>query len=383
MGYKQIKALVKKEILRLIKEPALLFLIVIFPIALTLSFGVAFGQVGDGGESTYSIGWVNYDDNQTHWATSFRSNLSSNEMLRLEDYNSLDDALDKLQAGELSGVVVVPDNFGDSIESYWNSPQDTGSWINSSVELYVDESSLVMKQTLTPLIQQSYVDTLYGSEQTTIETPVDVELISAVETKETSMFDVFMPGLFAFGVIFLTMSIAQGITGEKKEGLLKRIWLTPTKSTDVMTSYAISNVLIAVFQMSLILALGLALGFQAILTPASVVMSYVMILPLAVLCIGLGLIVGVVSKNDGMATGLSFVFIIPMMFLGTFVSMGEPTAVNKAMPSYYATESIKSLLFRGIDPLSATILTNFGILTAMAAVVFVIGSLVFARFSRK
>ena len=223
MGYKQIKALVKKEILRLIKEPALLFLIVIFPIALTLSFGVAFGQVGDGGESTYSIGWVNYDDNQTHWATSFRSNLSSNEMLRLEDYNSLDDALDKLQAGELSGVVVVPDNFGDSIESYWNSPQDTGSWINSSVELYVDESSLVMKQTLTPLIQQSYVDTLYGSEQTTIETPVDVELISAVETKETSMFDVFMPGLFAFGVIFLTMSIAQGITGEKKEGLLKRI----------------------------------------------------------------------------------------------------------------------------------------------------------------
>jgi len=113
------------------------------------------------------------------------------------------------------------------------------------------------------------------------------------------------------------------------------------------------------------------------------VMSYVMILPLAVLCIGLGLIVGVVSKNDGMATGLSFVFIIPMMFLGTFVSMGEPTAVNKAMPSYYATESIKSLLFRGIDPLSATILTNFGILTAMAAVVFVIGSLVFARFSRK
>ena len=58
MNTQRISALVKKELLRIIREPANLFLVFLFPVVLTLAFGAAFGAMGSSGETKYTIGVV-------------------------------------------------------------------------------------------------------------------------------------------------------------------------------------------------------------------------------------------------------------------------------------------------------------------------------------
>ena len=59
MNFQRVFALVKKDLKRLVREPAALFMIILFPAMLTLTFGLAFGGVGGNQSATYQIGIVN------------------------------------------------------------------------------------------------------------------------------------------------------------------------------------------------------------------------------------------------------------------------------------------------------------------------------------
>jgi ABC-type transport system involved in cytochrome c biogenesis permease component len=59
MNFQRISALVKKDLKRLIREPAALFMIILFPAMLTLAFGLAFGGIGGNQSATHQIGIVN------------------------------------------------------------------------------------------------------------------------------------------------------------------------------------------------------------------------------------------------------------------------------------------------------------------------------------
>ena len=62
MRAQRVTALVMKELKRLVREPANLFMALIFPMILTVAFGAAFGGLGSGGSDTTStIGFVALD----------------------------------------------------------------------------------------------------------------------------------------------------------------------------------------------------------------------------------------------------------------------------------------------------------------------------------
>jgi hypothetical protein len=66
--------------------------------------------------------------------------------------------------------------------------------------------------------------------------------------------------------------------------------------------------------------------------------------------VGFGLITATLAKSPGAATGISFIFIIPQMFLGTFVGFAmspSAQAAGRFVPSYYVTDALTSLLLRG------------------------------------
>ncbi|MHA1522748.1 MAG: ABC transporter permease, partial [Promethearchaeota archaeon] len=159
--------------------------------------------------------------------------------------------------------------------------------------------------------------------------------------------------------------------------------LTPTRSSEIMMGLTLSNVIAASVQTTIVFIMAFIMGYSPLVTFGSIFVAFLATIVFSLTCIGLGLIVGVISKNEGMATGLSFVFIMPMMFLGTFVTLGEPTLLNKLMPSHYVTETLKALFLRQVSPWSGIIWTNIGILAAISAVVFVLGILAFNKFSKK
>jgi ABC-type transport system involved in cytochrome c biogenesis permease component len=64
MNIQRITALIKKDIKVLYRIPASLFLTILFPIVLTIAFGMAFGGGSTGLDSTYKVGIVDLDNSK-------------------------------------------------------------------------------------------------------------------------------------------------------------------------------------------------------------------------------------------------------------------------------------------------------------------------------
>ena len=391
MKIQRVKAILNKEITRMVKDPATLFLIVLFPLLLTLAFGFSFGAIGSSGETTYHIAVINQDTNSesgqsTDWSAHFIGNLSTHEILEVDlsySLENIEEAEAALLQGELSAIVMIPQNFGLSIDSFWDSPLDPSQWINVSLSLQLDQGSMIISDLLPPVIQQALAETIYGPEVSTIQSPITLGTPDLVDAKKYTQFDYFAPGLFAFATIFLIMTISQSLTTEKKQGLLKRIYLTPTRSSEIMMGLTLSNVIAASVQTAIVFIMAFIMGYSPVITFGSILVAFLTTIVFSLTCIGFGLITGVISKNEGMATGISFVFIMPMMFLGTFVTLGEPTWLNKLMPSHYVTETLKALFLRQVSPWSGIIWANIGILTTISICVFILGIVAYNKFSKK
>ena len=86
MNAQRVLALVGKELRKVYREPALLFMVILFPIMLTVAFGATFGALGGGGDSKYTVGVVNLDKSATPWAGAFKKGVSDTGMLVVSDY---------------------------------------------------------------------------------------------------------------------------------------------------------------------------------------------------------------------------------------------------------------------------------------------------------
>lgn len=379
MKIQSIKALVKKDLKKIIKEPTNLFLAFLFPIIMTSAFGLAFGSLGGSNANvTYSIGIVDFDNSV--WSSYFEGNLSASKVLDGVTYKDKDLAQSDLEQGNIDAFVVIPNNFAESATSYWDNPTNPNLWINTSVELSVDQGSLVASSALPPLIQQILVVTLYG-EQTKMAQPIEMGNPSFVNAEHLTQFDIMTPGLFIFVVIFITMIVAEGFTIERTTGLLSRIQVTPTTPTDIITSSVISYLIIAVCQVGIVFVVSGIMGFNPKTDISGIVFSFAIVSLLALTSIGFGLIGATVAKSPGAATGISFVFIMPQMLLGTFIP-NISKDVSQFMPSFYATDALTSVLLRGADITSPTVLYDFGIMIVLGLGVIVAGIGIFTKFGK-
>jgi hypothetical protein len=99
--------------------------------------------------------------------------------------------------------------------------------------------------------------------------------------------------------------------------------------------------------------------------------------------VGFGLIAASISKTAGAATGISFIFLLPQMFLGTYVGMAlssSAQAAGRFVPSYYVTDALTSLFTRGAAATSPVVLMDLGLVGASSVVILLAGILLFRKF---
>jgi ABC-type multidrug transport system permease subunit len=190
-----------------------------------------------------------------------------------------------------------------------------------------------------------------------------------------------IPGLIVYAVIFLIMTIAQSFSSERQEGLLRRLNTTPMTSGEFIGSRIITHMLIAILQVIIVFLLAFVLGFR----PGSGVEGMLLALPVTAIfslsSVGLGLITAIVSKTPEVATGISFVFILPQMFFGTFIPITSATQqVAALMPSYYLLDALK-LIFDG-NWTNTNILIDSGVISTISVAVVVIGILLFEKYGK-
>ena len=143
MKLRIISALVKKDLKLFVREPATLFLLILFPLMVSFIFGLAFGGMDSGGDTQFQIGLVNMDANSTdvQWSDSFVGNLTAMNGTVVSFYENNETGQVDLLNGDLQALVIIPAGFGNSIDSYYLSPLNGSNWTNTTVQLFVDSGS--------------------------------------------------------------------------------------------------------------------------------------------------------------------------------------------------------------------------------------------------
>ncbi|MFX1311663.1 MAG: ABC transporter permease [Promethearchaeota archaeon] len=196
-------------------------------------------------------------------------------------------------------------------------------------------------------------------------------------------FDSMVPGLFAYACIFIIMTVAQSFADEREEGLLKRMNTTPMTSGEFMGSNIISNMIIAMIQVIIVYLLSILMGFEYNGDFSGIVLAFLIIALFSLSSVGLGLITATISKTSGIATGISFIFILPQMFFGTFIPITSNTRIIAMfLPSYYVTDALISI-FAGDSLTNINILVDLAFVSTISIVIIIIGIQLFKKFGNK
>ncbi len=381
MKLQRVLALSKKEMKKTIREPAVLFMIFLFPIVFVFAFGASFGGFGGSGTTTYQVGVVNLDGN-TGQSQVFIDSLLATKIVQVTVYNDNATAQADLSQGKMQALLLIPATFGDSFTTYNSSPKDASQWTNTTIPLYLDKGSLVATQAIPPIIQQ-VLTVMVNQNQPTPQSPVQIQMASLVEVKQASALDFIAPGMFTFASIFLIMMVAQSFTQDRENGMMKRIRISPVTSTEFMASQVLSYMVIALIQAALVFGMTYAMGFRPDVGMPVYAFAFILVLVFSVSNVGFGLITATIAKSSSAATGLSFLFVLPQLFLGTFVGAslsGVAQVAGKFVPSYYVTDGLTSMFLRGAGIASSTVLLDLGIVSASCVGILAVGIVLYAKY---
>jgi len=386
MKSSRIMALAKKDWKRMIRDPAVLFMIILFPLVLTIAFGASFGAVGGSQSATYTIAVVDLGNTgNTSLSHQFAQALANSNILKVKNFQDNRTAQSALSQGQVQGVLLLPASFDTSVESFKSNPNDSSKWVNSTVQLYLDRASVLSSAIVPSIVQQTFLTNILGEKTSVPATPIVISNPYLVQVGSSTIFDQFAPGLFAFASIYLIMMVAGSFTGERESGILNRIIITPATSSDVMLSSAVSYLVIGLVQVFLVFGSAYAMGYHPDANIFGLAMGFLIATIFALCNVGFGLITAAISKTASAATGISFIFLLPQLFLGTFVGTALSSgaqAAGRFVPAFYVTDALTSLFTRGASPTSPTVLTDLLVVAVSSVAILSVGIIIFRRQSR-
>ncbi len=160
-----------------------------------------------------------------------------------------------------------------------------------------------------------------------------------------------IPGLIAIILTFTLIPFtAIAIVRERERGTLEQLQVTPVTRLEIILGKLFPFILIGVFQLTLII--GLMVFLFRVPIAGSVVQLYVSGLVFMAAVLGLGMLVSTVAKTQMQAMQLSFVFLLPFVFLSGYVFPidGMPKVfqlITFVIPARYFIEVIRGIVLRG------------------------------------
>ncbi len=291
----------KISILRYFRDRVAIFFTVLFP----LIFLVVFGSFSKGGNVSFHIGLINQSHSQ--FSQKFVSDTQNNKTFKIDNtVTDLSQANQKMSRSEIDAAVVLPPSFGNI---------QNGHPAGQAV-IYYDQNSQQAAQTLQSVLQGEFE----GINSKLVKEPAPFGVVSkSTNTQGLSRLDYTVSGLIGFSIIGL------GIFGPvnyfplmKRQGVLRRLHITPLRVWQFFVSSVLSNAVIGLFSIAIMIAVASSPLFHF-----KIVGNY---LELAVFIVfgilaifGIGLAIGGWAKNENQAAPLANIIVFPMLFLsGTF-----------------------------------------------------------------
>jgi ABC-2 type transport system permease protein len=256
--------------------------------------------------------------------------LESVEVFTVETGGTEDDELQALEDGDRDVVLI----FGPE-------PAD-GSF--PAAQLYYDETAGPNSQLSISAVQQVLLTVAQG------ENPVPIEQVP-VTGIDVSFMDFFLPGILAMAIMNSgVIGLSTSFVTYRERGILRRIKVTPFSLTGFIGSRVVSQLIVAVPQSLILVALA-QLFFDLTIRGNPVLILFVILLgSLAFLSVGFA--VSSIARNVETAASYSNLITFPMLFLsGVFFELDAAPEwlqpITKVLPLRYLVDALREPMTRG------------------------------------
>ncbi|MCU1594089.1 MAG: transporter permease [Frankiales bacterium] len=153
---------------------------------------------------------------------------------------------------------------------------------------------------------------------------------SAIKIPGIRYQDYLLPGLIGQGLAFGIIGAGMATATDFSTGVIDRFRSLPVHRLAIITAQVIGQMLEQVLGMSLVIGLGLALGWRPDLTVATFFELAGLILLGLFAFTWFGVLVGMLVRNSDAMQGVGFAIVFPLSFLaGTFVPIEGMSAVPR------------------------------------------------------
>jgi ABC-2 type transport system permease protein len=330
------------------------------PLAFILIFSFAFGGQAT---SPVSIGVV--DEDQSQISTAFVTSLESIPALEVASpiYKSQSEAEEELNTGGLSVYLLIPHGFSQAVESH------------QAIDLVLayNETDPMLPQRAMPIVRAAALGFL------NISVPLNIELSQREVEIKDEYINNLIPGMAVFGLMILITSIGGIMVRDRTRGFLNRLMTTPARPRDFIFGYSLPFIPVVIISIAIYLGVGILRGLSII---GDFGLAFLILFILGICCIGIGMIVGTLARSEDQATGVPFIFIVPLVMIsGAWWSVEMmPSAVKGiavALPFLHAIDACRDVVTRGFG--FTDILPDLYWLIGWTVALFVLGIILFRR----
>jgi len=285
------------NIKRFFRDKTALFFTIIFPLIFLFIFGGIFGR---NGSVNFKIAMFNQSN--TPFSRNFSNQISSSKEFSVDrTITTMADANQKMSRGQIDATLILPQAFGQIKDG---SPA-------GQVKVLYDENNASAAQTITAILQGFVA----GVNEKTIvrQTPLTVASVST-NTAGLTQFDYTFSGLLGFAIIGLGIFGPVNVFPElKKQGVLRRIHVTPIKVWQYFISNVISQAVIGLISIAIMFIVAKVI-FHLKMSGSYLDLAVIVVIGIFTI-FGIGLAIGGWAKNQNQAAPLSNIVVFPLMFL--------------------------------------------------------------------
>ena len=326
----------KTQLQRVSRDIVTLIVLFSIPLVLLLVFGAFTANTNN---VSLRVAIVNEASNS--FATEFDKQFDKIDALKQpEETLKLSEAQDKIKEGELDAVVVLPSDFGEVKDGV----------PSGKAKVYVNQAQMstgdIVMGMMNSIIDQSNVAITGG------EPPLSVER-ATLQGQSARIFDNLYAMFTGMAIMMVGIfGVASVIPADKKTGMLRRLRVTPLRSSQLIIGTGLAYLVVCIVSVALMTALAV-FGFDMKIH-GSLIDFGVFTLLASFMMIGFGVLVGGWSKNTTQSDIYGqIIFITSLAFSGLWVPRalmpGWLQDITAYMPLTPVIEGLQRIVIEGVS----------------------------------
>lgn len=351
---KKLKWMIKKEWLSLYRHPGRLLSILIFPIVIILLFG--YGMGGDLTDLSVVISAPDSGDLTDLTLDEIKAN-SVFDVVNITTNQNL--AKEMVDNGEVKAAILLPSNYNNDTQQrtvtlYLDSSDQMASGVLEPATQGIF-SQISIKQALTQQInvnnQTAPTDNTNSLSQSLTSAKSTINLQVNKIYGNIKYMDFLVPAILGMTIMMsCIMGMGASIAGERENGELARLFMTPTTVATVIGGKILGK--LSVEMLRALILLFVAIILFGVTIKGGIIQTLILLFLGALCFVGFGIMLSARTQTQEDYAQISMVFSMPMMFVsGVFYPIETmPWILQKfayIFPLTYLNDAMRAVMIQG------------------------------------